>query len=106
MHHENISESDPKKMAKITEHFAWQLRALKMDGFLQTENDFNPGAVNENRIIPYYDVRTVPEVWRKYLQERKTAELEYERDNASSYLKLVTIDGAGIDSKRKLFREI
>lgn len=80
MRYENISETDPKKTAKIAEHFAWQLRALKMDGFLQNENEFNPGAVNENRIIPYYDVRTIPAVWKKYLSDRKMAELEYERD--------------------------
>jgi hypothetical protein len=106
MRYENISETDPQKTLKVAEHFAWQLRALKMDGFLQTESEFNPGAVNENRIIPYYDVRTVPEIWKKYLSDRKMAELEYERDISLSYLKLVTIDGAGIDSKRKLFSEI
>lgn len=77
-----------------------------MDGFMQTESEFNPGAVNENRIIPYYDVRTVPAVWKKYLADRRVADLEFERTVAIPYLRVTTIDGAGIDTKRKLFREI
>lgn len=104
--YEGIRENDPMRSQKIAEHLKWQFRALKMDGFLQTESEFNPGAVNENRIIPYYDVRTVPAVWNRYLAERRTADLEFEKSVALPYLRISTIDGAGIDSKRKLFREI
>lgn len=104
--YEGISASDPKRVQKINEHYKWQLRGLKMDGFMQTESEFNPGAVNENRIIPYYDVRTVPAVWKKYLADRRIADLEFERTVAIPYLRVSTIDGAGIDTKRKLFREI
>lgn len=104
--YEGISASDPKRAQKIGEHYKWQLRALKMDGFMQTESEFNPGAVNENRIIPYYDVRTVPAVWKRYLADRRVADLEFERTLAIPYLRVSTIDGAGIDTKRKLFREI
>lgn len=104
--YEGIRENDPRRTQKIAEYLKWQFRALKMDGFLQTESEFNPGAVNENRIIPYYDVRTVPAVWYRYLAERRTADLEFEKSVALPYLRISTIDGAGIDSKRKLFREI
>ena len=104
--YEGIAASDPKRAQKINEHYKWQLRGLKMDGFMQTESEFNPGAVNENRIIPYYDVRTVPAVWKKYLADRRVADLEFERTVAIPYLRVATIDGAGIDTKRKLFREI
>lgn len=78
----------------MAEHFKWQIRALKIDGFLQSEGEFNPGAVNENRIIPYYDVRTVSAVWKRYLSDRRMAELEFEKTVALPYLKIATIDGA------------
>lgn len=106
LRYENIKASDPARSQKVAEHFKWQIRALKMDGFLQTESEFNPGAVNENRVIPYYDVRVVPEIWKRYLSERRMADLEFERSVALPYLRIVTVDGAGIDSKRKIFREI
>lgn len=40
--YEGISVSDPRRAQKIREHYAWQLRALKMDGFMQAENELNP----------------------------------------------------------------
>jgi hypothetical protein len=104
--HEGLSIYSPNDQRKIFEHYTWQIRWLQLDGFLQSEAEFNPGAMNENRIIPYYDIASVKVAWGKFVTQMREKNINFEKVANGQFIEIFTLGWAGLDSKRRIFQTL
>lgn len=68
---EKLNPKDPKFTSKLNYIYGLQIKALKIAGFLQDEQNLNPGAFKINRVIPYYDLGNIEKVFSAYIKDKK-----------------------------------
>lgn len=69
--YEKLNPDDPEFKEKLRGHYALQIKALQIAGFLQNENTLNKSAVNINRTIPYFDAKNIKDVFTHYIKDKK-----------------------------------
>lgn len=63
---------DPNaREALIDKYYALQINALRMMGYMQSENQLNLGAVKINMAIPYFDTTNIPKIFADYIKNIK-----------------------------------
>ncbi|MDD5213396.1 MAG: hypothetical protein PHG82_03150 [Candidatus Gracilibacteria bacterium] len=68
---EKLDPKDPKFTQKLNYIYGLQIKALKIAGFMQDEQNLNPGAFKINRTIPYYDLANIEKVFSAYIIDKK-----------------------------------
>lgn len=62
--------------------------------------------MNENRIIPYYDIASVKVAWGKFVIQMREKNINFEKVANGQFIQVFTLGGAGLDSKQRIFQTL
>jgi hypothetical protein len=101
----SISDYTEKYNKLMNYYFGLQIKALKISGYMQNENDINKGSFNINAPIPYFTPDNINQVFKDYVSEKKQ---EIKAPNEvvhvmRSYLQVTTLP---LDSYKSLVNRV
>ncbi|MDP2091279.1 MAG: hypothetical protein Q8K30_06815 [Candidatus Gracilibacteria bacterium] len=67
----NATDYNEKYESLLNYYFGLQIKALKITGYMQSENDINKGSFNINAPIPYFDPKNINQIFVKYVSKKK-----------------------------------
>ncbi|MDD2870981.1 MAG: hypothetical protein PHS49_03240 [Candidatus Gracilibacteria bacterium] len=67
----NASDYQAQYDSLLNHYFGLQIKALKITGYMQSENDINKGSFNINAPIVYFDTKNIDEVFVEFISQRK-----------------------------------
>ncbi len=101
----NDQAYEKKYKALLNYFYALQINALKISGYMQSENDLNDWAFNINAPIPYYSSENINKVFKSYISEKKKQKSlpQTEISVMKSFVQVTTLPG---DSYRSVLNRI